>query len=116
MDTEFEAKFYPVDKKRFCQKLLQIGAKLIVPERKLRRVLVDSRTYPQIKCTYIRVRDEGNHVRLSAKIHAAADGRVSDQKELDVIVDSFEKTIEILQIMGFTPDHYQENLRETWKL
>jgi len=79
MDTEFEAKFYPVDKDKYRQKLLSLGAKLIHPERKMRRALIEHRFHPQINCTYIRVRDEGDSIRLSAKINASQTGKVSDQ-------------------------------------
>jgi adenylate cyclase class 2 len=115
VDTEFEAKFYPVDKDLYRQKLKSLGAKLIHPERKFRRALIDSRDYPQLKCTYVRVRDEGDCIRLSAKIHARAGGAVSDQKELDLTVSSYDKMVEMLQVMGFQIGNYQENLRETWE-
>jgi adenylate cyclase class 2 len=115
MDTEFEAKFYPVDKDKYRQKLLSIGAKLVIPERKMRRVILDSVNHPEFRCNYIRVRDEGGVVRLSAKVEARADGRVADQKELDITVSDYDKTLELLHVMGYRFDNYQENLRETWE-
>ena len=114
METEFEAKFYPVDKEVFRKKLQKIGAKLVIPERKMRRAVADSLNNKMLKCDYVRVRDEGNLVRLSAKIHARPDGKVSDQKELDVVVDDYEKTVELFGLMGFSVDRYQETMRETW--
>ena len=36
--TEFEAKFYPVDKEEYRKRLLSIGAKLTIPERKMIRI------------------------------------------------------------------------------
>jgi adenylate cyclase class 2 len=116
METEFEAKFYPVDKEAYRKKLKSVGAKLMLPERKMRRIIVDSVTHPQLKCDYIRVRDEGGLVRLSAKIHAGLKGKLSDQKEADVTVSDFEKTRQIIEAMGFDFDIYQETLRETWNL
>ena len=66
--TEFEAKFYPVDKEEYRRKLEKIGAKLDIPERKLIRVLADGRLNPILERKgYIRVRDEGNLIRLSLK-------------------------------------------------
>jgi len=115
MDTEFEAKFYPVKKDVYRKKLQEIGAKLTTPERKMRRALVDRRLFPQIKCDYIRVRDEGGLVRLSAKTHALEVGKLSDQKEVDGQVSSYDKTIKIIELMGFKFDKYQETLREEWK-
>lgn len=113
--TEYEVKFYPVIKNEYRNKLLKIGAVLVTPERKMRRTIVDGNLHPQFTCHYIRVRDEGNLVRLSAKIHAEAGGQITDQKEIDVEVSDYEKTIRIIESMGFVFSIYQETLRETWK-
>ncbi len=115
METEFEAKFYPINKEKYRAKLKAIGAKLVIPERKMRRVLADKKDNPQIDCHYVRVRDEGNLIRLSAKIHALENGQVSDQKEVDVEVSDFDKTIEILKRIGLKCSYYQETLREEWR-
>lgn len=115
MDTKFEAKFYPVNKDTYREKLKAIGAKLIIPERKMRRAIIDRRNHPEFLCDYIRVRDEGHLVRLSAKIHANQTGHLSDQKELDVTVSDFERTTQIFESMGYKFDHFMETRRETWK-
>lgn len=115
MDTEFEAKFYPVDKEEFRKKLQEIGATLKIPERRMRRLIADHHDNKGLKCHYIRIRDEGNAVRLSAKIHAEVDGSVGDQKEADVIVADFDKTKEILEQAGLKFAKYQESLREEWE-
>lgn len=112
--TEYEAKFYPVDKDSYREKLKGLGAKLTDPERKMRRTVVDSVNNKSLKCDYIRVRDEGNLIRISAKTHARPDGKVSDQKEVDIVVSDYDKSVEIFKLMGFTIDRYQETLRETW--
>ncbi len=109
MNTEFEAKFYPIDKDCFRKKLPELGAELIVPERKMRISEIDQRVYPQINsdCDHLRVRDEGNGiVRLSVKM--------GGQEEIDVVVGDYEKTLAILAILGFKPNRYVERLRETW--
>lgn len=115
MEIEFEAKFYPVNKDEYRKKLLSIGAKLTIPERKMRRLIADHHDNIGLKCDYIRVRDEGNLVRLSAKVHAKDGGSVGDQKEADVTVANFDKTKEILEFAGLKFDKYQESLREEWE-
>jgi len=115
MKTEFEAKFYPVNKEEYRKKLISVGAKLTIPERKMRRVIADQHDNTGLKCDYIRVRDEGNLVRLSAKVHAQEGGKVGDQKEADVVVASFEKTKEILELAGLKFAKFQESLREEWE-
>lgn len=116
MDTEFEAKFYPVNKTLYRQRLKSLGAKLVIPERLMRRAIFDSRFHPEFTCHYIRVRDEGNLIRLIAKTHANQKGKLSDQKEIDIEVSSYDKTLQILEQMGYRPDQYMETLRETWHL
>jgi adenylate cyclase, class 2 len=116
METEFEVKFYPVDKEEYRQKLKEAGAELITSERKMRRIIFDYRNQSsKFQCDYLRVRDEGDVVRLSAKTHAREDGNIADQKEVDVIVSDFDKTVQILRLAGLKSDRFQINLRETWK-
>ena len=116
MQTEIEAKFYPVNKGVFRKKLKTLGAKLIIPERKMKTVLGDKRNNPNLNCDYIRIRDEGNLIRLSAKIHAKESGKLSDQKETEIEVSDFGKMVEILKRSGLKLTYYQEKLRETWEL
>ena len=115
MDTEFEAKFYPVNKEEFRKKLKDLGAKLVFSERKMKTVLGDKHNNPHLNCDYIRVRNEGNLIKLSAKIHAEESGKLSDQKETYVEVSDFDKTVEIFERSGLKLTYYQEKLRETWK-
>lgn len=117
MDTEFEVKFFPVNKVKYRKKLNKAGAKLLQPERKMRRVIFDGRSQKvKFSCDYIRIRDEGDVVRLSAKIHAREDGNISDQKEIDVVVSDFDKTVAILKEAGLRANRFQDTKRETWTL
>ena len=113
--TEYEAKFYPVDKEQYRKKLKSIGAELLIPERKMIRVVADKRGNPILaRNGYIRVRDEGGLVRLSLKITAEETGQISDQKEIDIEVSDFDKTIKILEAAGVKFNRRQETLREEW--
>jgi adenylate cyclase class 2 len=111
---EYEAKFYPINKDKYRKSLKAIGALLITPERKMRRSIVDNHSFPSLKADYVRVRDEGDKVRLSVKTHAREGGNLSDQQEIDVEVNDYDKTIKILESLGIKLDRYQETLRETW--
>jgi len=85
--TEFEVKFYPVDKEEYRKKLQQIGAKLLISERKMIRLVADYRDNPTLgnrEC--IRVRDEGGLVRLSFKSFAKNAKQLTDQKEIETEV------------------------------
>lgn len=116
METEFEAKFYPVNKEEYRKKLLSLGAKLVIPERKMIRTIADTRSNPVLpKNHYVRVRNEGNLTRLSLKITADEGGNLSDQKETDVEVSDFDKTVKILEGVGIKFNRTQETLREEWE-
>jgi adenylate cyclase class IV len=113
---EFEAKFYPVNKEEYRKKLQAIGAKLIISERKLLRVVADKRINPILnKNGYIRIRDEGNLIRLSLKFGAKEGGKLTDQKEIDVEVSNFKKTVKIIEAAGIKFNRKQETLREEWE-
>lgn len=116
MKTEYEAKFYPVDKKEITERLENSGATLLQAEVKTIIAVFNKQANPQISAHYIRVRDEGDVIRMSAKIHAAQDGNVSDQKEADTVVQNFDSTIQILECVGLKRSGYQEKKRETWNL
>jgi predicted adenylyl cyclase CyaB len=113
--TEFEAKFYPVDKDKYRAKLQSIGAMLVVPERKMLRLVADYRDNPTLgnrEC--VRVRDEGNLIRLSFKSFADNAKEVSDQKEIETEVDNFSATVKIFEKLGLKFNRRQETLREEW--
>lgn len=114
--TEYEAKFYPINKEEYRKKLKEIGAKLLRPERKMIRVIADSRANSTIpKNDYLRVRDEGHLIRLSYKTTADNNGKLSDQKEIDVDVSDFNKTVKIIELLGMKFNRKQETLREEWE-
>jgi len=114
MKTELEVKFYPINKEKIRKLLKLLGAKLKNPETLMKRFVYDNRSNPQIQATYLRVRDEGENVRVSLKINAKSSGKISDQKELDYIVSDFNAAKELFDSIGLTSNAYQENLREIW--
>jgi adenylate cyclase, class 2 len=113
--TEFEAKFYPVNKDEYRAKLQSVGAKLIIPERKMIRLVADYRDNPTLgnrEC--VRVRDEGNLIRLSFKSFADNAKEVSDQKEIETEVSDFDSTVKIFERLGLKFNRRQETMREEW--
>lgn len=113
--TEYEAKFYPVDKDNYRKKLQSIGATLTIPERKMLRIVADADKNSVIpKHSAIRIRDEGNLIRLSLKTSANDAGILTDQKEIDVEVSDLEKTKLIFESVGIVFNRRQETLREEW--
>jgi len=112
---EYEVKFFPIDLEKMRQKLRGIGASLKTPERLMRRCVFAAGANPGMTCTYVRVRDEGNKVTMSAKWHAT-DDKIDSQKEHETVVEDFETTRQILLSAGLTQTGFQENKRETWEM
>lgn len=117
---EIEVKFLNVDPNKLQEKLKGIGAEK-VGEYFYRRQVFD---YPGFtlneKGAWLRLRDEGDKItlgfkqRLGIKNH---DGSTSDEgmKEVEVIVNDFDKTKELLLSMGMIEKFYQENKRIRYK-
>jgi adenylate cyclase class 2 len=114
-DIEFEAKFYPVNKDELRSKLKNAGAELVFAERLMRRVIYDHKFHPEFTSDFVRIRDEGLKTTMTAKTHSQT-GKMKDEKEIEVVVDSYDNTIKVFKSMGFVPDKYQETLRESWIL
>lgn len=112
---EYEVKFFPINIEEVREKLRNIGASLKTPERLMRRCVFSAEANPSMTCTYVRVRDEGNKVTMSAKWHAT-DGKMDSQKEHETTVKDFETARQILLSAGLAQTGLQENKRETWKM
>lgn len=116
MSVEIEAKWVDVNFKDLRDKLLKLGAKLIQPERLMRRVAYDfsDKKIPSSNNAWLRVRDEGDKITLSYK--QVNDRSILGTNEITITVDNFEQANEFVRILGFIPKSYQETMRETWSL
>ena len=114
METEYEATFLDIDKDEMRQKLKDAGAVLIRPEFLQRRIPFHLPKEKRAKDIWLRVRDEGDKVTLSLK-HIYGD-KIDVQKELCVVVDSFNNAVELLELIGCEQKSYQETKRELWRL
>lgn len=116
MKNEIEATFTDIDITDIRSQLRSAGAKLILPERIMKRVVID---YPDKRLqntgdSWVRVRDEGDKVTLTFK--QTKEHKLSSIKEIEVIVSDFQKTIDIMLAMGMVIHTNQETKRETWNL
>jgi adenylate cyclase class 2 len=114
METEIEAKFIDIDKRKLCQKLIEKGAVLEHPEILMRRKVYD---YPDKRLNkiggWVRVRDEGDKITLTYK--QTNERTLQGTKEISIIVNDFEKTCKFLEAIGMVEKSYQETKRERWK-
>ena len=115
MKPEIEAKFINIDIDAIRQKLLAAGAVLEQPMRLMRRVNIEEQAHRDVGA-WIRVRDEGHKTTLTWKQGMKKAGAIDRIEELEVEVSSFDDTVKIFELAGWSPKTYQESKRETWKL
>jgi len=109
-DKEIEQRFINIDTVKFRQKLKQVGAELINPNRIMPLMVFN---HPKNKKdSYIRIRDEGKQITLTSKTNLK-DKYVT---EYEVEIDNFEQGVKILNSLGCKKRYYVEKTRETWLL
>ena len=110
MNIEYEATFTQINKNQMRQKLKSIGAKLIKTEFLMKRVVFHPPQ--QIKNSWMRVRNEGDKITMSLKIVTGK--KITDQKEIELVIDDFEEGCKFLEAIGARRKSYQETKREHW--
>jgi adenylate cyclase class 2 len=109
MSIEFEAKVIEVNKEELEKKILQLGGS------KVGKVIMKRYVYdidPKRRGHWIRLRDDGKQTTLTVKkIHH--DG-ISGTEEEEVMVEDFQRTHALLELMGYIPSAYQENERTSF--
>lgn len=111
MYIEFEVKFY-INLEFFHELLQKKNVQLFKKKTLMKRIIFE---VPGAKDSQVRVRDEGNEIRLSYKSYDDSKA-IDSQQEVDVLVDDFDKTCEILTLLGLKKVRYVQNYRETFKL
>jgi len=115
MNIEYEATFVNVKKNEIRKKIKDLGACLVQPEflQKRKNFFLPEKKFKDR--AFVRVRDEGEKITLAVKSFSQKQG-IKRQQESEIIVNDFEKTEQILQIIGCELKNYQETKREIWKL
>ena len=116
---EIEVKFLNIDQDKLQLKLAEIGAKKIGEYFYRRRVF----DYPDWRldkaASWLRLREEGDSITLSFKKRTGADthdGTSNDtgMEEIEIEVNDFGRTAELILKLGFIEKHYAENKRIRW--
>jgi adenylate cyclase class 2 len=113
METEIEAKFPDIDADALRQALKDKGAELEHAEVLMRRKNYDFPDRSLEKMGgWVRVRDEGEKVTMSYK--QLNDRTLHGTKEVNTVIDDFDKACRFLEAIGLEPKAYQETKREKW--
>jgi adenylate cyclase class 2 len=109
MATEYEAKFLNIPIDAVKRRLIECGAKQVHPPVKFYRAAFKLCSR-KVK-GYVRVRDEGNQVTMTAKIYR--DDKFPEEYEL-TIKESLAVGIAFLNSLGLSQKAFQESFREKW--
>lgn len=114
MNIEYEATFTGIDKDDVRRRLEKAGAKMLKKEFLQKRAVFKLPKGNDINGGWLRVRDEGGRITMSLKI---VDGdKISDQKEIEIVVDDFKEARRFLAGIGAREKAFQESKRELWEL
>lgn len=106
MNTEYEVRVLEVDVDKIVKKLEELGATK-VGEWEQKRYVYDFN--PKRVNQWIRLRTNGKETTLTYK--NIEQDTIDGTKELEIVVDDFEKTNEMLEVLGYKNKGYQENKR-----
>lgn len=111
MQTEIEVKILEINVEDVIANLNALGAKKI-GEKMQKRFVYDFN--PKKENSWIRLRTDGIKTTLTVKeIH---NDSIDGTRELEVMVDDFEKTNLLLEKLGYVSKGYQENKRISYVL
>lgn len=114
---EFEARFLDVDIDELRKKLIDIGAKKIHDQRKLRRCAYDlalTEDPAKKRRGYVRVRDEGDIVTMTVKTYEPG-SKHANEYEVSINED-FDDGNKFIDAIGLEKKAYQETYREKWSI
>lgn len=106
MKTEYEIRVLEVDAEEMIKKIEMLGGRK-VGEFNQRRYVYDLKPVQENK--WIRLRTNETETTLTFK--NIERNTMDGTKELEIKVDDFEKTNELLNILGYNARNYQENKR-----
>lgn len=106
MKTEYEIRILEINKNEIIKRLEELGAEKI-GEFEQKRYVYDLK--PVQKSKWIRLRTNGKTTTLTYK--DIVSNTIDGTKEVEIEVDDFNKTNELLECIGFNSRSYQENKR-----
>lgn len=114
MKTEFEIKFYPVERVKIQERLRSIGAVCVSPRTFMRRAVFENPNNPEN--SFARVRDEGGVITCTFKDISPNTLSIESVREIECEVSDFESMKNIFLAMGVRQKAFQESYREVWEV
>ena len=112
MKNEYEITVLDIDVKEMEKKLVKIGAVKEGNYFQKRKLYNFHEEYSE---RFIRLRTNGTKTTLTIK-DKSAEKEIGSVKELEIEVSDFEKTNQIMNMLGYEYSMYQENKRTIYRL
>lgn len=112
MENEYEITVLDIDIKEIEKKLIEIGA---VKEGEYFQKRKLYNFHEEYRGRFIRLRTNGTKTTLTIK-DKSAKKEIGNVKELEIEVSDFEKTNQIMNMLGYEHSMYQENKRTIYRL
>lgn len=115
LHIEYEATFYDIDVDEMREKIKKLNGRLLKPMFNQKRTVLNFPKWHEIKGGRLRVRDESDKITMTLKI-MESNGSIEGQKEIELIVNSYENAVDLLKTIGAEEKAVQETKRELRKL
>ncbi len=115
LNVEYEATFCDINVDEIREKIKSLNGKLLKPMFDQKRTLFNLPKGHEIKGGWLRVRDESDKITMTLKI-VKSNGSIERQKEIELIVNSYENAVNFLKTIGAEEKTVQETKRELWEL
>lgn len=115
INIEYEATFCDINVDEIREKIKNLNGKLIKPMFNQKRTVFKFPKGHEIKGGWLRVRDEADKITMALKI-MESNKSIDGQKEIELIVNSYENAVNLLKTIGAREKAIQETKREIWKL
>ena len=115
LNVEYEATFCEINVDKIREKIKSLNGKLLKPMFNQKRTVFNFPKGHEIKGGWLRVRDEADKITITLKI-VESNGSIEGQKEIELIVNSYENAVNLLKTIGAEEKAVQETKRELWEL
>lgn len=115
MRVQTEAKFLKVDVDEIRKRLTMIKAVIIEPMNLFELAIVSQKHAEKISSnSWIKLRTNPKHTTLSYK--EKVDNQPGGILRTDIVIDSFDAALELLEKLGMFLKSFQESRREMWRV
>lgn len=115
LNVEYEATFCDINIDEIRKKIKNLNGKLLKPMFNQKRTVLNFPKGHEIRGGWLRVRDESDKITMTLKI-MESNGSIEGQKEIELIVNSYENAVNLLRTIGAEEKAVQETKRELWEL